>query len=152
MKNPLRELDLLLRWKVSFQTSYDDSKKLHRCRSKVLGRPIASSTLKPPSPELHNVESPSLSLSLYVLGESRNGDLGLQVFKIPQVNLQSIPLSIRPALTRSREARNFAGLPNGGPIPPRNKLFGVRPAAQLLDCHPKRGMGHLPFIGFCLLK
>ena len=93
MKNPLRELDLLLRWKVSFQISYDDSKKLHRCRSKALGRPEASSTLKPPSPELHNVESPSLSLSLslplslYVLGESRNGDLGLRVFKIPQVNL-----------------------------------------------------------------
>ena len=64
MKNPLRELYLLLRWKVSFQTSYDDLKKLHRCRVKVLGRPEASSTLKPPSPELHNVESPSFSLSL----------------------------------------------------------------------------------------
>ncbi|KAG2284078.1 hypothetical protein Bca52824_055298 [Brassica carinata] len=54
MKNPLRELDLLLRWKVSFQTSYDDSKKLHKFRSEALGRPEASSTLKPPSPELHN--------------------------------------------------------------------------------------------------
>ncbi|KAF3533661.1 hypothetical protein DY000_02037998 [Brassica cretica] len=82
MKNPLRELYLLLRWKESFQISYDDSKKLHRCRSKALGRPEASSTLKPPSPELHNVESPSLS----VLGERRNGDLGLRVFKIPQVD------------------------------------------------------------------
>ncbi|KAG2259708.1 hypothetical protein Bca52824_079002 [Brassica carinata] len=64
MKNPLRELDLLLRWKMSFQTSYDDLKKVHKCRSKALGRPEASSTLKPPSSELHNVESPSLSLSL----------------------------------------------------------------------------------------
>ena len=89
MKNPLWELYLLLRWKVSFQISYDDSKKLHRCRSKALGRPEASSTLKPLSLELQNVESPSLSLSLSlsVLDESRNGDLGLRVFKIPQVNL-----------------------------------------------------------------
>ncbi|KAF3594507.1 hypothetical protein DY000_02026252 [Brassica cretica] len=132
-QNPLRELDLLLRWKVSFQISYDDSKKLHRCRSKALGRPEASSTLKPPSPELHNVESPSLSL--YVLGESRNEDLGLRVFKIPQVNLYPIPLSTRPALNPSREARNFAGLPNGGPIPPC-KLLRAMPAVQILDCHP----------------
>ena len=87
MKNPLRELDLLLRWKVCFQISYDDSKKLHRYRSNALGRPEASSTLKPLSLELQNVESPSLSLSLSVLDESRNGDLGLRVFKIPQVNL-----------------------------------------------------------------
>ncbi|KAG2244734.1 hypothetical protein Bca52824_093425 [Brassica carinata] len=62
MKSPWRELDLLLRWKVSFQTSYDGSKKLHQFRSKALGRPEASSTLKPPSSEFHNVESPSLSI------------------------------------------------------------------------------------------
>ncbi|KAG2280682.1 hypothetical protein Bca52824_051902 [Brassica carinata] len=87
MKNPLREVDLLLRWKVSFQISYDASKKLHLCRSKALGRPEASSTMKPLSPELHNVESPSLYIYIYVLGENINGDLGLRVFKIPQVNL-----------------------------------------------------------------
>ncbi|KAF2530529.1 hypothetical protein F2Q70_00032558 [Brassica cretica] len=132
MKNPLWELDLLLRWKVSFQTSYDDSKKLHKCISKALGRPEASSTLKPPSPELHNVESPSLSLN--VLGESRNGDLGLRAFKIPQV--KPIPLSTRPALNPSHEARNFAELPNGGPIPSRSKPLRARPAVQVLDCHP----------------
>ncbi|KAG2272404.1 hypothetical protein Bca52824_066959 [Brassica carinata] len=84
MKNSLRELDLLLPWKVSFQISFDDSKKLHRYRSKALGRPETSSTLKLLSLELHNVESP---LSLSLLDESRNGDLGLRVFKIPQVNM-----------------------------------------------------------------
>ncbi|KAF3591939.1 hypothetical protein DY000_02023704 [Brassica cretica] len=99
---------------------------------KAFGRPKASSTLKPPSLELHNVES--LSLSLNVLGENRNRDLGLRVFKIPQV--KPIPLSTRPVLNPSREVRNFAGLPNGGPIPPCNKPLRTRPAVQVLDCHP----------------
>ena len=136
MKNPWWELDLLIRWKVSFQTSYNNSKKLHRCRSKVLGRPEASSTLKPPSPELHNVESPSFSLSLSLsqcFRRKQNGDLGLRVFKISQVKL--IPLSTRPALNPSREAHNFAGLPNGGPIPPSSKPLRARPAVQVLDYH-----------------
>ncbi|KAF3486980.1 hypothetical protein F2Q69_00058027 [Brassica cretica] len=137
MKNPWRELDLILRWKVSFQTSYDDSKKIHRCRSKALGRPEASSTLKPPSPELHNIESPSLSLSLSLsqcFTRKQKWGLRVRVFKIPQV--KSIPLSTRPAFDPSREARNFAGLPNGGPIPPRSKPLWARPAVQVLDCHP----------------
>ena len=68
-------------------------------------------------------------LSLNVLGENRNRDLGLRVFKIP-------PLSTRPVLNPSREVRNFAGLPNGGSIPPCNKPLRARPAVQVLDCHP----------------
>ena len=142
MKNPWRELDLLFRWKVSFQTSYDGSKKLHRCRSKVLGTPEASSILKPPSSELHNVESPPLSLSLSlslshlnILGESRNGDLGLQVFKISKVNLQLIPLLARhakPAILRAYQmvARSR----------PAARLYGSDPRSRSLIAIPKYGI------------
>ena len=143
MKNPWREPDFLLRWKVSFQTSYDDSKKLPRCRLKVLRRPIASSTLKPPSPELHNVESPYffLSLSFNVLGERRNGDLRFRVFKIPQV--KPILVSIRSAFDPSHEARNFAGFLNRCPISSCSKPLRVRSAVQVFDCHPYScGMAH----------
>ncbi|KAF2596909.1 hypothetical protein F2Q68_00011511 [Brassica cretica] len=124
MKNSWRKLDLLLRWKVSFQTSYDDSKKLHRCRLKALGRPEASSTIKLPSMELHNVESPSLSLN--VLNESRNMDLGLRVFKIPQV--KPIPLSTRPAFDPSRiesvpRGPQFCGLTKWRPNPAPQQIF-----------------------------
>uniref|UniRef100_A0A0D3CVU0 non-specific serine/threonine protein kinase n=1 Tax=Brassica oleracea var. oleracea TaxID=109376 RepID=A0A0D3CVU0_BRAOL len=71
--------------------------------------------------------------------ESRNGDLGLQAFKIPQV--KPIPLSTRPvfdpsALNPFREVRKFVGLPNEGPIPPRSKSLRARPAVQVLDCYP----------------
>ena len=129
MKNPWRELDLLLRWKVSFQTSYDDSKKIHRCISKALGRPEASSTLKPPSPELHNVESPSLSLN--VLGENKNGDLGFGSSKSRRLSpsrFRPVPFSTRPAFDPSRfepipRGPQFCGLTKWRPNPVPQQAF-----------------------------
>uniref|UniRef100_A0A0D3D743 GDSL esterase/lipase n=1 Tax=Brassica oleracea var. oleracea TaxID=109376 RepID=A0A0D3D743_BRAOL len=113
-QNTWRKLDLLLRWKVSFQTSYDDSKKLHRCRLKALGRPEASSTLKPPSPELHNVELPSLSLSQCF---RRKQKWGLRVGSSKSRRL--IPSRFRPV----PRGPQFCGLTKWRPNPAPQQTF-----------------------------